>query len=131
MSAIRGKDTKPELVVRKILYAMGFRYRLHVRALPGTPDIVLSSTRKIINVHGCFWHLHRCRRGRSTPKTNEKFWDTKRRENVARDRQARSALRKIGWDVLEIWECELGDRVRLINRIEAFLKRENTRRRDT
>src|SRR5579885_248265 len=65
MSAIRGKDTKPELVVRKILYAMGFRYRLHVRALPGTPEIVLSSTRKIINVHGCFWHLHRCRRGRS------------------------------------------------------------------
>ena len=105
MSAIRGKDTKPEMVVRRIVHALGYRYRLHRRGLPGVPDLVFPKLQKIINVHGCFWHMHSCRYGSVTPKSNRDFWQTKRTGNVARDRSALRRLRAGGWDVLTVWEC--------------------------
>lgn len=105
MASIRGKDTKPELVVRKLVHAMGFRYRLHRSDLPGKPDLVFIGLKKIIFVNGCFWHMHRCRYGRVKPKTNPKFWQTKRESTRERDTRDRNALKKKGWEVLVIWEC--------------------------
>ena len=122
MAAIRGKDTAPELVVRRLVHAMGFRFRLHVRTLAGTPDIVLVARRKIINIHGCFWHQHSCRRGRSEPKTNADFWKRKRDCTVARDRQARWELRKAGWKILEVWECQIRDLHVLEQRLRRFVE---------
>jgi len=124
MSAIRCKDTAPEIVVRRIVHAMGFRFRLHVRALVGTPDMVFVSRRRIINVHGCFWHQHSCRRGRSEPKTNVEFWKRKRNRNVERDRQTRSELRRAGWKVLDVWECQTRNRLTLEKRLRRFLTAE-------
>src|SRR3990172_8269070 len=95
MTSIRGKDTKPELVVRKLVHAMGFRYRLHMKDLPGKPDLVFPGLKKIIFVHGCFWHMHRCRYGRVKPKTNKEFWQTKRAGNAARDKRNQKALKKL------------------------------------
>jgi DNA mismatch endonuclease (patch repair protein) len=107
MSRIRGKDTKPELVIRSLLHRMGFRFRLHRSDLPGTPDIVLPKFKKVIFVHGCFWHMHNCKRGRSFPRTNERFWTLKRQRNVARDRKNILKLRKLGWRAQVIWQCQL------------------------
>jgi DNA mismatch endonuclease (patch repair protein) len=121
MSAIRSKDTTPEIVVRRIVHSMGFRFRLHVRALIGTPDIVLPRHRKIINVHGCFWHQHSCRRGRSAPKTNAEFWKTKRQRNSLRDREVRCKLRQEGWKLIDIWECQTHNRTELARRLRRFL----------
>jgi DNA mismatch endonuclease, patch repair protein len=121
MAAIRGKNTKPEMVVRKIVHRFGYRYRLHRRELPGTPDLVFTRLRKIINVHGCFWHMHKCRYGRVTPKTNADFWQTKRKGNVARDTNARRRLRADGWQILTVWECETKDAQALRSRLQTFL----------
>lgn len=107
MAAIRSVDTKPELVVRKIVRALGVKCRLHGRDLPGSPDLVIDRSRIAIFVHGCFWHMHRCKRGRSTPATRVEFWRVKRTKNRDRDRRACSALRRAGWRVLVVWECEL------------------------
>ena len=96
MSRIRGRDTKPELIVRSIVHQMGFRFRLHRKDLPGKPDLVLPGRGKIIFVHGCFWHMHRCRYGRVVPKTNAEFWQAKRQGNMDRDRRNRRALRADG-----------------------------------
>lgn len=120
MSRIRGKDTKPEMSVRRLVHAMGFRYRLHQRDLPGTPDLVFASRRRIINVHGCFWHMHSCRFGMVRPSTNPEFWEDKRRATVNRDRRNLSLLRSAGWSVLTIWECEVGKRT-LERRLRKFL----------
>ncbi len=109
MAAIRSKDTKPELRVRSLLHRLGYRFRLHRSDLPGKPDIVLPSKRKIIFVHGCFWHLHECRFGRVQPATNENFWTEKRRRNCERDETNLQLLRQDGWDVLVIWECLLNE----------------------
>ena len=105
MAAIRGKDTKPEMIVRKLAHAMGYRYRLHRKDLPGKPDLVFPSRKKVIFVHGCFWHMHNCRYGRVTPKTNAEFWQKKREATVMRDRRNRRALRATGWESLVVWEC--------------------------
>ena len=106
MSRIRGADTEPELRVRKLLHGMGLRYRLHGKGLPGKPDLVFAGARAVLFVHGCFWHMHRCKHGKPVPATNANFWATKRRSNVERDKRNRKALKKDGWHVFEIWECQ-------------------------
>jgi DNA mismatch endonuclease, patch repair protein len=106
MAAIRGKDTKPEILVRSALHALGYRFRLHRRGLPGTPDIVLPKYKTAIFVHGCFWHSHDCRYGRVTPATRSDFWSTKRAGTIARDQTKKEALEEQGWRVLTVWECE-------------------------
>jgi DNA mismatch endonuclease (patch repair protein) len=120
MSQIRDKNTSPELTVRHLLHSLGYRYRLHVRGLPGCPDIVLPKHKALIFVHGCFWHMHNCRYGRVTPKTNAKFWRTKRTGNVERDRKQQRCLRK-DWSVLTVWECETRDAKKLSRRLMTFL----------
>ncbi|MEO9527236.1 very short patch repair endonuclease [Roseibium sp.] len=112
MSGIRGKNTKPELVVRKMLHAAGFRYRLHVTALPGKPDIVLPKYRAVVLVHGCFWHGHDCHLFR-LPSTRTGFWREKIAGNVARDREAVRKLLESGWRVATVWECALKGRCKL------------------
>jgi len=121
MSAIRGKDTKPEMIVRCIVHRLGYRYRLHRRDLPGTPDLVFPRLHKIINVHGCFWHMHKCRYGLVTPKTNRNFWEAKRTGNARRDRTTLRRLRANGWDVLAVWECETKNNAGLEGRLRSFL----------
>lgn len=123
MARIGCKDTKPELVVRRTAHALGYRYRLHRRDLPGTPDMVFPSRRKAIFVHGCFWHLHDalgCRKAR-LPKTRREFWKAKLEANRERDIRNRRALEGDGWNVLEIWGCELGDVAALERRLVDFL----------
>jgi DNA mismatch endonuclease (patch repair protein) len=105
MSRIQGRDTKPEIRARKLLHAMGFRYRLHVKDLPGKPDLVFPAAKTVLFVHGCFWHMHRCKYGKPVPATNQTFWAEKRRSNVDRDKRNRRQLREAGWNVFEIWEC--------------------------
>lgn len=122
MSAIRGKDTKPELVVRRIAHSLGYRYRLHSRNLPGRPDLVFGGRRKAIFVNGCFWHMHNCRYGRVRPATNSAFWENKRLANVARDRRSLQALRRAGWRVLVVWECRTRKPGRLPEILGKFLR---------
>ncbi len=105
MAAIKGKDTRPEIAVRSILDAMRIRYQLHRPDLPGKPDIVLARRRKLIFVHGCFWHVHCCRYGRVKPAANWRFWRDKRDQNRERDKRNRRALRRAGWQVFTVWEC--------------------------
>lgn len=113
MASVRGKDTTPELRARKMLHALGFRYRLHRKDLPGKPDIVLPKYRVCIFVHGCFWHQHPgCKRS-SRPSSNEEFWSGKLDKNIERDEENRQALQKLGWKVAVIWECETKDPERL------------------
>ncbi len=109
MSHIRGRDTAPEMRVRKLLHAAGLRYRLHGKGLPGKPDLVFARAKAVVFVHGCFWHMHDCRFGKPVPATNASFWAQKRRGNVERDRKNRQALEDAGWRVFEIWECETRD----------------------
>src|SRR5690349_15909936 len=121
MSRIRGKDTKPELIVRRLIHATGCRFRLHVASLPGKPDIVLASRKKIVLVHGCFWHRHHCRYGQVFPATRADFWANKFAQNRKRDIDNRTKLRKLGWTSLVIWECETRDLKRLKSRLFRFL----------
>lgn len=121
MSQIRSRDTGPELAVRSIIYRMGFRFRVHQRSLPGRPDIVLPRHHKVVLVHGCFWHAHTCRPGRIQPAVNSNYWSQKRKRNQARDRRVLRKLRKLGWQVLVIWECELKNPARAKRRISRFL----------
>jgi len=122
MARIRGKHTKPELVVRRLLHAMGYRFRLHRRDLPGTPDIVLVARRKVVLVHGCFWHRHAgCKHAAKVPRTRAAFWEGKFARNVARDAAKLEALAGLGWAALVLWECELRDREALASRLRAFL----------
>src|SRR5215213_6713342 len=106
MSRIRNRNTRPEMKVRLLAHRMGYRYRLHRKDLPGTPDLVFPGKRKVIFVHGCFFHMHNCRYGTVTPRTNEEFWKKKRLGNVERDKRAIGALEEKGWEVLTIWECQ-------------------------
>jgi len=109
MGHVRSRDTKPEMTVRQIVHAMGYRYRLHAKDLPGKPDLVFRSRGKIVFIHGCFWHRHAdCALAR-LPKSRQNFWLPKLDANRQRDLKNESALRDAGWDVLTIWECELGD----------------------
>lgn len=122
MSRIRGRDTKPEIVVRSLLHRMGYRFRLHVRGLPGSPDIVLPRFRSVIFVHGCFWHRHNCRRGRVRPQTNAEFWEQKLQANAERDRRNRRRLRNAGWRVMTVWECSIRRSPEVTSeRLKAFL----------
>jgi len=120
MRAVRSKDTKPEMVVRRLVHGLGYRYRLHRSDLPGSPDLTFARLRKAIFVHGCFWHQHRCARGQRQPATNVAYWSPKLARNVARDRLACRRLRRLGWGVLTIWECEIG-RADIRGRIARFL----------
>ena len=117
MSRVRSKNTQPEMTIRRIAYALGYRYRLHGAHLPGTPDLVFSTRRKVVFVHGCFWHQHRCPLGR-VPKSRLNFWLPKFQANQRRDRINARRLRQLGWHVLVVWECQLSStdkvRVRLI-----------------
>lgn len=121
MRAVKGKDTKPELLVRRLLHSLGYRYRLHGKNLPGKPDIVFPGRKKVIFVHGCFWHGHKCKRGNRTPKTNVDYWVKKISNNKKRDSQHKRQLRNAGWDVLELWECQLKDKERLTRKLKSFL----------
>lgn len=121
MAGIKGKDTKPELVVRKLVHGMGFRYRLHHKDLPGSPDLVFPRSRKVIFVHGCFWHRHPGCRFAYTPKSNAQFWLDKLEGNTRRDAQALTALDSLGWQVLIVWECEVSDMPALTQKVRLFL----------
>ena len=121
MRRVRRANTKPELRVRRLLYALGYRYRLHRSDLPGSPDIVFPSRHKVIFVHGCFWHRHHGCRYATTPKTRSDFWKEKFRQNVERDSRNLENLRELGWDPLVLWQCELKDESRLEARLLSFL----------
>ncbi len=121
MRAVKGKDTKPELKVRKLLFAQGYRYRLH-SDLPGKPDIVLAKHRAAIFVHGCFWHGHDCMRGSRKPKANAEYWSAKIARNVARDQRVLKELKTQDWRTLTLWECELKNEAALSRRLSRFLK---------
>ena len=126
MSRIRGRDTTPELIVRRIAHGLGFRFRLHRKDLPGRPDIVFPRHQAVIVVHGCFWHRHPgCKRA-SSPKTRVRYWQNKFEDNVVRDRRNETALRDLGWKVMVIWECETRDHEAVAARIESFLRRDES-----
>lgn len=127
MASIRGKDTRPERAVRSLVHGMGYRYRLHVRELPGKPDLVFPSLAKVIFVHGCFWHRHRCRAGQVTCATNAEFWRKKFEGNVRRDRTHVRELRSLGWESLIVWECWLRDPDKLLARLRSFLRSDRAR----
>jgi DNA mismatch endonuclease (patch repair protein) len=121
MSSVKSKDTKPEIIVRKLLHSMGYRFRLHREDLPGTPDIVLPKYKKVIFVHGCFWHGHEgCPRAK-LPKTNKEFWRVKITKNMARDAETMQDLSRTGWQSLVIWTCEIKDLEQLSKKIRNFL----------
>lgn len=122
MAAVKARDTSAELTVRRLLYRLGYRYRLHRKDLPGKPDIVFPSRKKVVFVHGCFWHGHDCKRGTRQPKTNVDYWRTKIARNRERDHEHIVALEKSGWTALVIWECELKDQVALTKRLQRFLQ---------
>jgi DNA mismatch endonuclease (patch repair protein) len=126
MAAIRGKDTKPEMTVRKLVHAMGYRYRLHRKDLPGKPDLVFASRKKVIFVHGCFWNMHNCRYGRVQPKANAEFWQNKREATVARDQRNRRMLSKYGWEALTLWECQTTYPELLSGKIVQFLTKQKS-----
>lgn len=121
MRAVQGKDTAPEFIVRRLAHSMGYRYRLHRKDLPGKPDMAFPGRRKVIFIHGCFWHGHDCARGARVPKNNREYWIEKIERNQMRDRKAVDALGRSGWQTLVLWECELRDQKRLRRRLHNFL----------
>ena len=128
MAAVRGKNTKPERLVRKALFAAGYRFGLHSKKLPGSPDIALPKYKTVVFVHGCFWHGHSCPKGTKRPASNKAFWDKKLNGNAARDRRNIAALRKTGWQVVVIWECALDKGTRALM---ARLNKSTSRGRPT
>jgi len=124
MSRVRGANTKPEMVVRRLVHSMGYRYRLHKTTIPGKPDLAFASRRKVIFVHGCFWHRHDARGCKLArlPKSRLDFWLPKLDANVARDAKIRARLGDLGWSVLTVWECELRDADSLKKTIRGFLE---------
>ena len=127
MASIKSKDTKPEMVVRHLVHGLGYRYRLHRSDLPGKPDLVFSPRRKVVFVHGCFWHSHDCRLGRRNPKSNAEYWKNKLDGNVARDKIITAELISLGWAVGVVWECEaqLGSLDSLSKKLVSFLDDES------
>lgn len=121
MSRIRNKNTTPEIIVRRLAHRSGYRFVLHKRGLPGTPDLVFPRYKKVIFVHGCFWHRHSCKFGRPRPKQNAAFWDRKLTGNVERDRVSLRELRKLGWKVLTVWECQTVNPRKLSLKLKTFL----------
>lgn len=122
MAKVRGKDTGPERMVRSLLQRAGYRFRLHVSELPGTPDIVLPRLRAVVLVHGCFWHRHKGCKEATTPKTHRKYWADKFARNIANDRKHSRELRRLGWRVIVIWECHLKHPDRVQSRLQRLLK---------
>ena len=122
MAKIRGKNTAPERAVRSLLHRAGYRFRIHVRGLPGTPDIVLPKHRAVVFVHGCFWHRHSGCKIAAMPKSHRKFWAAKFARNVANDRKCRRQLRRRGWRVATIWECQLKQPERVLAKINRLLR---------
>jgi DNA mismatch endonuclease, patch repair protein len=121
MRRIRSRNSGPELAVRKLLFSLGYRYRIHLRNLPGSPDIAFSGRRKAIFVHGCFWHSHNgCRRAHA-PATNTTYWSSKIKRNIERDRRAVDQLTAMGWKTFIVWECELGEPDKLTYLLRSFL----------
>ncbi len=121
MRAVKGRDTRPEMLVRRTAHALGYRFRLHRKDLPGSPDLVFPSRRKVVFVHGCFWHGHDCARGARAPKANAEYWSAKINRNVARDARVLVELRALGWEPLVLWECELKDHAALAGRLRQHL----------
>lgn len=124
MRNVKGKDTKPEMALRRMLHRSGYRYRLHRGDLPGKPDLVFPSRRKIILVHGCFWHRHSGCKKASIPKSNTEFWTAKFKRNLVRDAEVSEALAAQGWKVLVVWQCELAEPKELLERVVSFLEDE-------
>lgn len=124
MSRVRDKDTQPEIAVRRLIYGLGYRYRLHRRDLPGKPDLVFPGRKKVIFIHGCYWHRHACHRGQSMPSTNVGFWQAKFERTIRRDRVTKDKLRRQGWKCLVVWECQVKKQDRLKRRIKNFLDKE-------
>lgn len=121
MSRVGGKDTAPEMVVRRLLHSLGYRYRLHVRNMPSRPDLVFPARKKVILVHGCFWHRHEGCRKATTPKSNEGFWRAKFQRNIERDADNSRALSELGWQVCVVWECETKNVADLREKLVGFL----------
>ena len=121
MRQVKSQDTSTEMTIRRMVWRMGFRYRLHRKDLPGAPDLVFVGKRKIIFVHGCFWHGHDCTRGDRIPKSNRDYWLTKIGKNRARDRGYQTALQEAGWKVMIVWECELKNRETITEKLHFFL----------
>jgi DNA mismatch endonuclease (patch repair protein) len=122
MARVKDRDTAPEWVVRRLLWSLGARYRLHARGLPGKPDIVMAGRRLVVFVHGCFWHGHDCARGARVPKANRDYWLAKVARNRARDIDSRERLEAAGWRVEAVWECELKDRTALAARLREMIR---------
>lgn len=123
MAAVHSKNTKPEMVVRKLVFGMGYRYRLHSANLPGKPDLVFPGRKKVIFVHGCFWHRHKGCRYATAPKTRVDFWEGKFDANVARDKRTNRELKTIGWSVLTVWQCQLKEPEKLARKLDDFLSK--------
>ena len=121
MARIRSKDTKPEQAVRRALFGLGYRYRLHRKDLPGQPDIVFPGRRKVVFIHGCFWHAHEGCKVANLPKSRTEFWQAKFTRNRERDEANQVALRRLGWKVLTVWECEVRNERKMLKRIQAYL----------
>jgi DNA mismatch endonuclease (patch repair protein) len=121
MQAVKSKDTAPELLIRSLAHQMGYRFRLHRKDLPGKPDLAFPGRRKVIFVHGCFWHGHDCARGARVPKSNRDYWTAKIARNRERDRNACASLASSGWTSLIVWECDLGNEKELKARVRKFL----------
>ena len=121
MSRVRGKDTKPEMVVRRLAHRLGYRFRLHRRDLPGSPDLVFPGRKKVVFVHGCYWHRHDCKKA-TTPKTNVDFWQKKFDDNIMRDNKNLSDLAEMGWETMVVWQCEAEKPDDLADRLIEFLE---------
>ena len=121
MRTVKGVDTEPEMVVRRLAHSLGYRYRLHCGDLPGKPDMVFPGRRKIIFIHGCFWHGHGCSRGNRIPKANREYWLRKIARNGERDVATMAALAAMGWEVIIVWECEVKDEDQVVRRLRRFL----------
>lgn len=126
MSKVRSKNTTPELIIRRLIFAMGYRYRLHVAELPGKPDIVMIGRRKIVDVRGCFWHAHKGCKYATLPETRQNFWAAKISRNRERDETNLDSLKRAGWDVLVIWQCELKNLESLKDRLYKFIESQKT-----
>jgi len=122
MARVKGRDTQPELIVRKLLWGLGARYRLHRRDLPGAPDIVLPGRKLAVFVHGCFWHGHDCARGGRVPQTNRDYWVAKVARNRARDARTQTELAALGWRAEVVWECQLKDRAAMRDHLAVMLE---------
>jgi len=121
MRSVKSTDTKPELAVRRLAHQLGYSFRLHRKSLPGTPDLVFPRLRKVVFVHGCFWHGHRCARGNRTPKNNRDYWVAKITRNRERDKTNRALLHTEGWGVYIVWECRIRD-IDLEEKLKSFLE---------